>query len=108
MAAARKAASTVKYQGVDRLPSGRYRARYRDAGGKQHSEAFDSAGQARDWRAGQVNAVSRGVHVAPNTRTTVAEYARQHGRPSTTDRPPGGPPRRAFGRWSGPLLAPSG
>ncbi len=76
--ATRRGPSTVKYEGVDRLPSGRYRARYRDAEGRQHSETFDSAVQARDWRAGQVDAVSRGVHVAPNTRTTVSQYARQH------------------------------
>lgn len=73
-----RARSTVRAEGIDRLPSGRYRARYRDTDRKTHVSTFDTLAEAKVWRAEQVAAVSKGVHVVPSTRTTVAEYARQH------------------------------
>jgi integrase len=75
---AERKASSVKGEGLDRLPSGRVRARYRDAAGKQHSETFDTVAEAKAWRGAQIDAVARRVDVAPNTKTTVAQYARQH------------------------------
>lgn len=65
--------------GLDRLPSGKVRARYRDADGRQHSKTFPERGgvrAAQAWLREQRAAVDAGVHVAPSTKTTVAEYAR--------------------------------
>ncbi len=73
--AGRKAASTLKGEGLDRLPSGRVRARYRDADGMQHAQTFAAVAEAKAWRGEQVAAVKKGGHVAPNGRTTVREYA---------------------------------
>lgn len=61
--------------GIDRLPSGLYRARYRDATGIQHSRSFGLLRDAKAWRNAQLHAVAKGRHVAPNDRTTVHEYA---------------------------------
>jgi integrase len=58
------------------LPSGRFRARYRDSDGKQHSQSFERLRDARAWRSQQTAAVAAGRHVAPSTATTVSEYAR--------------------------------
>lgn len=62
--------------GLDRLPSGKVRARYRDRDGKQHSRAFDGVREAQRWRTAQMADVHSGKHVAPNDSTTVLEYAR--------------------------------
>lgn len=70
-----KSATKVKGEGLDRLPSGRIRARYRDSDGKQYSEVFASVAEAKAWRHGQMQAVRKGAHVAPNDRTTVRDYA---------------------------------
>lgn len=63
--------------GLDRLPSGKIRARYQDAEGKQHSKAFDGVRDAQRWRTAQVAAVHRGDHVSPNSALTLLEYAEQ-------------------------------
>lgn len=49
--------------GIDRLPSGRYRARYRDADGAQHSQSFEMLRDAKTWRSRQLAAVQAGTHV---------------------------------------------
>lgn len=61
--------------GIDVLPSGKYRARYRDDDGKQHSKSFDRLRDAKAWREDQMSSVRKGTHVAPRDRTTVLEYA---------------------------------
>lgn len=63
--------------GIDRLPSGKIRARYRDESGRQHSQTFPERGgirAAQAWLREQRTAVDNGVHVAPNQRITVAEF----------------------------------
>jgi integrase len=69
--------------GVNQQPNGRYRARYRDADGRQLSRSFDTAREAARWRTDQMAAVNRGDHVAPDDKTTVLDYAMQwaEGRP---------------------------
>lgn len=62
--------------GLDRLPSGKVRARYRDRDGRQHSAIFDKVKAARDWRNAQLAAVANGTHVdAAGGKITFAEYA---------------------------------
>ncbi len=39
---------------VDRLPSGKWRARYRDSEGSQHSKSFDREKEAKAWRVQQL------------------------------------------------------
>lgn len=63
--------------GLDRLPSGKIRARYRDASGRQHSKTHDGVRDAQRWLRAQQSAVDEGRHVTPNDRTTVWEYAVQ-------------------------------
>jgi integrase len=66
--------------GLDRLPSGKIRARYRDDTGRQHSKTFPDRGgirAAQAWLRDQRSAVDAGVHVAPNSKVTVREYAAQ-------------------------------
>jgi integrase len=58
---------TVLPPGLDRLPSGKIRARYRDAGGRQHSKTFPERGgvrAAQAWIRAQRTAVDAGTHVA--------------------------------------------
>jgi len=70
--------------GVDRLPSGKIRARYRCKGcprhteGGWHSRTYPASGgirAAQAWLRTQQTSVDAGVHVPPTLRTTVAEYA---------------------------------
>lgn len=62
--------------GLDRTKTpGKVRARYRDAGGQQHSMVHSSVGEAWDWLVLQKAALKTGTHVAPRDgRTTVAEF----------------------------------
>lgn len=64
--------------GLDRLPSGRIRARYRDADGRQHSKTFPGQGgitAAKAWLRQQRAAVDDGTHVAVDRSQTFGSYA---------------------------------
>jgi len=64
--------------GIDQLPSGLYRARYRDSDGKQHGDSFVRLGDARRWRTAQTASVDAGKHVsAAAGRVTFREYAEE-------------------------------
>lgn len=64
--------------GVDQLPSGKYRARYRDADGRQHSKSFDRLRDAKTWRTLQLAAIQAGTHVAAaDAKTTFEDFARE-------------------------------
>lgn len=61
---------------VDRRPNGRYRARYRDANGKQHAKHFTLKRDAEKWEALQTASVVKGEHVDPQSgRMTCRQYA---------------------------------
>lgn len=61
---------------LERLPSGSWRAGYRDAQGTRHSRTFTARRDAVEWAAEQERDVRRGRHYAPRSgRVTVAEYA---------------------------------
>lgn len=70
--------------GIDRLPDGKIRARYRckgcskhPRGGGQHSKTFPPRGgvrAAQTWLRQQRATVDDGSHVDPHDRTTVGEY----------------------------------
>ena len=60
---------------VTKQENGTYRARYRDADGKEHLRRFKKAGDARSWMADQQASVRRGDHVdAKTARTTVSAW----------------------------------
>jgi integrase len=53
----------------------RWRARYVDANGQEHSKSFDHKAYASRWLDGQTAAVVAGTHVAPrDARMTVAQW----------------------------------
>ena len=61
---------------IDRRPSGRWRARYRDGLGRQHSQTFDRKLDARRWLAGVEVARPRGEWSDPGlARTSVGVWA---------------------------------
>lgn len=63
--------------GVDRLPSGKWRARYRDADGARHQATFDRLSEAAGWLNKQRAAVDSGTHVSPTAGSlTFEDYAR--------------------------------
>ena len=63
---------------VKRLDSGRYRARYRDAAGKEHARHFVRKRDAEAWVTTQLSALQRGTWVDPrDSRVTVAAYVEQ-------------------------------
>lgn len=60
---------------IQKRPDGVYRARYRDAGGKEHSRHFDRKIDARQWLDGVTASVVRGDYVDPQTaRMTVGDW----------------------------------
>lgn len=60
---------------VKKRPDGKYRARYYDAGGKEHSRHFARKVDADAWERDQRAAVARGTHVDPTAgRETVRTY----------------------------------
>ncbi len=62
--------------GIDKLKSGRYRARYYDADGNRQGRTFDTSREAKDWLRLQQVAVAAGTHVAASAgRITLAEFA---------------------------------
>ena len=78
-------------EGVFRLPSGHWRARYRDADGRQIGATFDKQLDAVRWRRKQLDALAVGAHVDPRAgKTTIGDYATErwlpgvvHIRPTT-------------------------
>lgn len=76
---------------IAKRPNGKWRARYRDPSGKEHSGHFARKVDAEQWLAQQVTKVGSGTWVDPLAgRRTFAEYARGwlegqiHHRASTT------------------------
>lgn len=67
--------------GIDQLPSGLYRARYRCQGcarhaePSQHSQSFARLSDAKRWRTAQMAAVDVGTHVDTRQTQTVSECA---------------------------------
>ncbi len=60
---------------VEKRPNGQWRARYRDAAGKEHSRHFARKVDAVSWERDQRAAVARGTHVDPAAgRETVRAY----------------------------------
>lgn len=75
---------------IDRLPSGRWRARFQGPDGYRHSAMFTSKGDAKAWLASQETDTRRGDWIDPRlSRITVADWAQTwrdttiHLRPST-------------------------
>ncbi len=63
---------------VAKRPNGRYRARYRDDTGREHSKDFMRKSDAQVWVRAQASSVDRGDHVNPkDSRTSVTAYAGQ-------------------------------
>ena len=62
---------------VERRPSGRWRAAYRDPAGRRHSRTFDTKAAARAWAADQEQLVRRGRHRDPRSaRQPLRDYER--------------------------------
>ncbi len=60
---------------VKKRPDGKWRARYYDAAGKEHSKHFARKTDGTKWATDQEAAVARGVHVDPRAgRETVRAY----------------------------------
>lgn len=60
---------------IKRQENGTYRARYRDADGKEHLRRFKRSAEARAWVADQEASVRRGDHIDTKTaRTTVGDW----------------------------------
>lgn len=61
---------------VKKRPDGKWRARYRDAAGKEHARHFDRKTDADKWEKEQVTAVNRGTHIDPKaSKVTFKDYA---------------------------------
>lgn len=61
---------------IAKRPDGQWRARYRDAAGKEHAQHFGRKVDAQRWLDGITTAVGTGSYVDPRrARTTVAEVA---------------------------------
>ena len=67
------------FRSVDRLPSGRYRARYLGPDGRRHAKVFDTRADAWAWLASQQTDLLRKSWRAPNVSSrTVGEYAEDY------------------------------
>jgi len=61
---------------ISKRPDGRWRARYRDANGKEHAKHFDRKADAQRWVDEITAAIVTGQYVDPNAgKTTFKEYA---------------------------------
>jgi integrase len=60
---------------VAKRPDGKWRARWRDPAGKEHSKHFDRKVDASRWLSTVEADKLRGLYVDPTDRTTVAQYA---------------------------------
>lgn len=64
--------------GIDRLASGKWRARYRGPDGRRHTDTFAAKADASAWLADQRVKVSQGGWVEPRAgQISLAKYARQ-------------------------------
>jgi integrase len=77
---------------VGRRPTGRWRARYRDAAGKEHARHFSRKADAERWLATAQTSLARGEWIDPaSSRVTVAEWStvwlatKSHLKPRTPD-----------------------
>jgi integrase len=62
---------------IKREPSGRWRARYRDPSGREHSKRFDRKVDAQQWLDGVTTSMGMGTYVDPAAgRETLGGYAR--------------------------------
>ncbi|MDO8122559.1 site-specific integrase [Isoptericola sp. b490] len=62
---------------MSKRPNGKWRARFRDAAGKEHARHFARKADADQWLAAQTTAVVRGDWVDPAlSRVTVAEWSK--------------------------------
>jgi integrase len=60
---------------ISKRPGGRYRARYRDAAGREYARHFTRKIDAQRWLDAQTAAIQTGMHVDPRTaRTTVEQW----------------------------------
>ena len=60
---------------IKRRPNGRWRARYRDAAGREYARHFDRKVDAQRWLDGQTAALVTGMHIAPRAaRITVEQW----------------------------------
>lgn len=62
---------------ITKRPNDMWRARYRDAEGKEHARHFARKLDAKRWLDGVTAAVVSGTYVDPRDHTTVTEYARR-------------------------------
>lgn len=63
---------------IAKRPNGKYRARYRDATGKEHARHFDRKGDAERWLAKQITRIADGTWIDPQQgRRTFGSFA-QH------------------------------
>lgn len=61
---------------VSRRPTGGWRARYRDAAGKEHARHFSCKADAERWLATAQTSLARGEWIDPaSSRVTVAEWS---------------------------------
>jgi integrase len=74
----------TKHSGIVKTPNGKYRARYRDTDGREHTRHFDALKStakkegAVDWLTEQRAKVRHGTHVDPKTaRMTVGDWCGQ-------------------------------
>lgn len=63
---------------IAKRPNGKWRARYRDSAGKEHSRHFVKKSDAQDWLDGVTTSVRTGTYVDPKSaKTTVDEWCEQ-------------------------------
>src|SRR6476660_4248164 len=61
---------------ISRRPDGRWRARYRDAAGREHSRHFARKADAQNWLNSVTTAVATGTYVDPRlSKITVDTWA---------------------------------
>lgn len=78
---------------IAKRPNGQWRARYRDAYGKEHARHFVRKIDAQNWLDSVTTAVQTGIYVDPNRgKVTIEEWATRwpegqaHLKPSTHER----------------------
>lgn len=63
---------------IAKRPDGRWRARYRDIAGKEHSRHFTRKLDAHNWRASVTTVMGAGTYVDPvSARITLGEWSQQ-------------------------------
>jgi hypothetical protein len=92
---------------IAKRPDGRWRARYRDVHGKEHSRHFDRKIDAQNWLDSVTTAVQTGMYVDPNRgKVAIEEWATRwldgqaHLKPSTHERYAGILREHVLPQWS--------